>query len=108
MEDGVDVVARDGLGDEVFIAVVAFHEGDAFRHRPSKAGGKIVENDRLFAPVEEFENRMAADVAGPACHQNSHPFALSVVSSREINARSLKFASIARSPNSGRSIELSH
>ena len=44
----------------------------ACRHRPAEPGREIVEDDDIFASIEQLEHHMAADIAGAACDQNTH------------------------------------
>ncbi len=58
--------------DKIRIAAIALDEGRLGRHRPSKAGDQIVENDDIFAGVEKQPNHVAADIAGSAGDQDTH------------------------------------
>ena len=73
MNDLIDAVALDQIGDEIRVAEVADDERRPFRNRPAKTSRQIVEHHgRTFAGVEQFENRMTADIAGAARNQNRH------------------------------------
>ena len=72
MDDRLDVVSRDGFGHEVLVAEVADDQRDALGHGPAKAGREIVEDDRLFAGVEQFQHHVGADITGAARHQDRH------------------------------------
>ena len=72
MHDGVDaVLAHDGAR-EILVAHVADDERRLRRHGPPEPRGQIVENHDLFAGLDEFENHVAADIAGAARNQDSH------------------------------------
>ncbi len=72
MDDGVDAVLAHDRAHEILIADVADDERRLGRHRPPEARRQVVEDDDLFAGLEELENHVAADVAGPARNENSH------------------------------------
>ncbi len=67
-----DVVVLHQLADGGLIAGVADDQRDAFRHRPFEPGGEVVEHDDALARVDQRVDHMAADIAGPARHQNCH------------------------------------
>ena len=71
MDDGVDAVLAHDRAHEILIPHVADDERRLGRHHPPKASRQIVENHNLFAGLDELENHMAADVAGPARNQDS-------------------------------------
>ena len=72
MGDRVDPVLLDQPGDEIGVAGVADDEPRGVGHRPVEAGRQIVEHDDALARVQEAQRHMAADIAGPAGHQNTH------------------------------------
>ena len=72
MDDFLDAVLGDGLGDEILVAEISHDKRDTFGNRPPKACREIIENDDLFAAIQEFQNHMAADIASPTRHQYRH------------------------------------
>jgi len=81
MDDFLDAVLGDGLGDEILVAEISTISGTP-SESPTKACREIIENDDLFAAIQEFQNHMAADIASPPVtnivmsmlvHAISHP-----------------------------------
>ncbi len=72
MDDRVDRVAREQPAHQRGIPDIALDELGRIRHRPAEAGGQIVEHDHVLARIEQLEDHMAADEAGPARNQNTH------------------------------------
>ena len=77
MNDGVDRIAGEQPAQKRRIADIALDELGRIGHRPAEAGRQIVEHDDILARVEQFEDHMAADEAGPTRDQNSHAINLS-------------------------------
>ena len=65
------MLADDGA-HEILVADIADDQRRLRRHRPAEAGRQIVEDDDALAGVDEFENHMAADIAGAAGDQDAH------------------------------------
>ena len=74
MDDGVDAVLAHDRAHEILIPHVADDERRLSRHRPPEPRRQVVEDDDLLAGLDELENHVAADVAGPARNQDSHFF----------------------------------
>ena len=72
MDDGVDIIAQQQPPHEIVVADIAFDELGLIRHRPAKAGGEIVEDEEVFAGIEQLEHHMASDEAGAAGDQDTH------------------------------------
>jgi len=72
MRDSVDFMLPENGFHERHIAKIADDEFRWGPHRGTEAGRKIVENDGLFARVEERQHHMSADVARSASYENRH------------------------------------
>ncbi len=85
MGDRVDLVLIDQPRDQARVARVADDQPGAVGHGPVEPGRKIVEDDDRLAGVQEPKRHMAADISGPAGHQNAHvlPFSPSVARARQ-------------------------
>ncbi len=72
MQDRIDAV----FGKDPFqgFAVTDIPEIKArrIRHRPAETSGEAIENNNLFASIQQCPNHMATNVARSTCHQNSH------------------------------------
>ena len=72
MDDRLDPVLLDEPADQGLVAAVALDEMRLRRDRPVEAGRQIVEDDHLFAGIDEMPDHVAADIAGSAGDQNAH------------------------------------
>src|SRR5215472_7821032 len=72
MDDRVDAALGDDRGDERLIASIADDERRAFGDRPIETGREIVENDDLFAGIDQLVHHMASDIAGAAGDEHGH------------------------------------
>ena len=72
MDDRLDVVLGEKLGHEILVAEIADDQRHLIRHGGPEAGRQIVEDDDLLARRDEFEHRMAADIAGAARDEDGH------------------------------------
>ena len=72
MDDRVDATLGDDRGDERLIAGIPDDEGRSFGDRPIETGGEVVEDDHLFAGVDQLVHHVASDVAGTAGDEDGH------------------------------------
>ena len=72
MGDGVDPMIDDHAADGRLVAHVGDDQGYAIRHRPAKAGRKVIEHHDILSGVEELQHHVAADVSGAARDQHRH------------------------------------
>ena len=72
MDDGLDAVFLDDLGDEVLIAGLADDQRYAAGDRPIEAGGQVVEHDRAIARRDQRVDHMTSNVARAAGDQDRH------------------------------------
>src|SRR5205807_2745997 len=72
MRNGVDFIPAENVVHERRVADIAENEFGRVLDRRAEPCRKIVENDNIFAGIEEGQHHMAADIACPACHQNRH------------------------------------
>ena len=80
MDDGVEVFRTENGVQAVAVGDVAADDrnlavGDAAHGIDGARGGvrEVVEDDRVVACGEQFDDGVAADVAGTAGHQHLHP-----------------------------------
>ena len=72
MDDRLDAVLLDELGDQRLVAGIADDQRHALGDRPVEAGGQVVEHDDRLAGLDQRMDHVAADIAGAAGDQNRH------------------------------------
>ncbi len=71
MDDGLDPMGHQGVVQARLLAQIADEEALGGNRCPM-AGGQVVVDPDVVAAGQEQPHRMAADVAGAACDENSH------------------------------------
>ena len=74
MDDRLDAVVLDQLGDERLVADIADDRQHLRRQRGGKAGREVVEHDDALAGIDQRVHGMAADIACAAGDQHRHGF----------------------------------
>ncbi len=72
MNEGVDRLGTNQVGNELIIADVADDQLCPRRHRSPKSRRKIVENNDILAGIDELQHHVGANIACPARHQDRH------------------------------------
>ena len=70
MQHPADRVLADGPAHQGVVFDGALDEDRAWVDGPAEAGDQIVDDDGGIAGVEQFKNRVAADIAGAARDQD--------------------------------------
>ena len=74
MDDRLDVVVLDQLGDQRLVADVADDRQHRRGQRGGKSGGQVVEHDDALAGIDQRVHGMASDIACAAGDQHGHGF----------------------------------
>ena len=74
MDDRLDAVVGDQLGDQDFVADIADDRQHRRRQRGGKAGGEVVEHDDPLAGIDQRVHGVASDVACAPRDQYGHGF----------------------------------
>jgi hypothetical protein len=72
MDDRIDRVFINDLGDESRVSDVADDKFRLWRNRPFKTGGQPVYDDDPLTRVEEFPDHVAADIASASGYKYRH------------------------------------
>ena len=72
MHDRIDAVFREYLRQDMLVADIPEIEAGGGRDGPAEAGGQAVENDDLFAGIQQCPHHVTADIAGTTGHENGH------------------------------------
>ena len=72
MHRRLDLMLGEKPGEQLGIRNIAAHQRRLRLHRPLEARREIVENDHLFPGLQKIDNRVAANIAGTACYEDSH------------------------------------
>ena len=70
MGDRIDFMFVDQPRDQFAVAEIADRQRRGRGHGPGESGRQIVDDDDLFAGVDQPQSHMAADIAGAAGDQN--------------------------------------
>ncbi len=71
MDDRVDAAAGERRRHRVGVGQITDHQAVG-RHRLAMSEDQVVEHRDVVAAFKEVPHRVAADVAGPARHQDPH------------------------------------
>ena len=72
MDDAVDAMRGDDIGDQALVGGIADEQRDTFRDEGRKTGREIVNDDDAFAGIDQRVNRMASNIAGTAGDEHGH------------------------------------
>src|SRR6185312_15457961 len=72
MDDGVDFIFPERVGNQRPMANVASYQRHIGWHQESTAGGEIVKHDRSNIGGAKSSDRMASYVTGAACNEDRH------------------------------------
>ena len=72
MNDRLDAVLLDQMGDQGLVAAIAVDQLRLRRDRPAEAGRQVVEDDHVLAGIDQMPDHVAADIAGAAGDQDAH------------------------------------
>ena len=72
MDYRIDCVFADDRGDELDVTNIADDERRFRRDSPLEAGRKPIEDNDVFARVQQLPDHMAANIARTTRHQHRH------------------------------------